>query len=159
MNEQYPVIYIHSKIIRKKALLFKKSNTLCTRGLRIILPLILRLKYHNLHAPACDVHLRLKTTGEAIREDLDKQSIFYSRRRVLGVKCLWKYWVMNKNRADLSNKAYSVSLSRFRGVCYFSRWTRGKNIAQSYNSFYIQQDHWINSSDLGFLSSRGSENF
>ena len=122
MNEQYPVIYVRFKKVRKKALLFKKSNTLSTRGLRIILFLILLLKYHNLHAPACDVHVRLKTTGKAIRKrswqtikknitqwNILKDNNFYLRRQVLGAKCLWKYWVMNKNRADLSNKAYSVS--------------------------------------------------
>ena len=70
MNEQYPVIYVRFKKVRKKALLFKKSNTLSTRGLRIILFLILLLKYHNLHAPACDVHVRLKTTGKAIRKEI-----------------------------------------------------------------------------------------
>ena len=170
MNGQYPVICIRFKIIRKRALLFIKSNTVSTRGLRIILFLILLLKYHNVHAPACDVHLRLKTTGKAIRKrswqtikkditqwNILKDNNFYLRRQVLGVKCLWKYWVMNKNRADLSNNAYSVSFKPVSGVCYFSRWTRGKNIAQSFNSFYTQQDHWINSSDLGFLSSRGQK--
>ena len=86
-----------------------------------------------------------------------KDNKFYFRRQVLGVKCLWKYWVMNKNRADLSNKAYSVSFKPVSWCLLFFKMNSRQEYRTKLNSFYIQQDHWINSSDLGFLSSRGQK--
>ena len=60
-----------------------------------------------------------------IRWNMYRDNNFHSRRQVLRVKCLWKSWV---------RWAYELIyvLSRLPRVCSFSRWTRGKKIAQSF---------------------------
>ena len=69
-----------------------------------------------------------------IRWNVYRDNNFHSRRQELRVKSLWKscresgkHKLINfiKNLADLCFKPLPV-------VCYFSRWTRGKKIAQSF---------------------------
>ena len=63
-------------------------------------------------------------TRHIIRWNIYRDNNCYSRRQVLRVKCFWKSWRSYKKPCRYK--------PAFRCLLFFSRWTRGKNIAQSF---------------------------